>query len=253
MIVGEPLPSTNEFSRIENKKGLAIALKQNSCIGHVFDITAKKSQTENDHYMSISIRISILIIILAIILLGISGLFWTQELRYQLPTPLPAGYKEVSIGAHVALPAALGEGTAHFLHFYNPDCPCSRFNAKHLRSLIGEYNDSIRITIVVPHIRDLKSAEAEFGNQINLFVDNNRVVASACGVYSTPQAAIVRRDGKLYYRGNYNVSRYCSARATNFAELSLIALLNNQPSPSFGLSATQSYGCELTSEEMIAF
>ena len=98
--------------------------------------------------------------------------------------------------------------------------------------------------IVVPNQQALTKAQREFGQQ-NFVVDENNAIAQACGVYSTPQAAIVDYDAKLFYRGNYNRSRYCTARATNFAELSLLALLNNQPSPSFGLLATQSYGCEL--------
>jgi hypothetical protein len=79
--------------------------------------------------------------------------------------------------------------------------------------------------------------------------DAHQKIAEACGVYSTPQAVIIDRDNKLFYRGNYNASRYCTSKATNFAELSLIALLNKRPAPVFSIAATQAYGCELSEEK----
>ncbi|MGC4020928.1 MAG: hypothetical protein QM734_02805 [Cyclobacteriaceae bacterium] len=176
---------------------------------------------------------------------GIVYLFWQQELKYQLPTPVPSGYASIPVGKSVDLPKAFVVGTSYFLHFYNPDCPCSRFNARHLKSLIRTYSDSVSIVIVVPTNDDVIKARKEFGEELSVWIDANQSLAKSCGVYSTPQAAIINKDGKLFFRGNYNVSRYCTTRATNFAELSLIALLNHQPSPAFGLMATQSYGCEL--------
>ena len=196
-------------------------------------------------YMSHTIRVGALIMILGGCLSCIATLFWKQELQYQLPTPIPSGYHEVAVGQRVLLPARFEKTRAHFIHFYNSDCPCSRFNAQHLKSLIGEFKDSISISIIVPTTRDIAKAKSEFGDVIEIAADENGAIAKACGVYSTPQAAIIDRKGNLYYRGNYNASRYCTSRATNFAELSLIALINNNPSPSFGLLATQSYGCEL--------
>lgn len=179
---------------------------------------------------------------LIVAFLAMGAVFWQQELKYQLPTPVPAQYAAVPVGAAVArdiLPA----GSAYFLHFYNPDCPCSRFNARHVKSLIREFDDSVSMYIVVPSQQDLAKAQREFEGQ-KFIVDENNAIAHACGVYSTPQAAIIDHTGKLFYRGNYNRSRYCTAKASNFAELSLIALLNKQPSPVFGLMATQAYGCE---------
>jgi hypothetical protein len=172
------------------------------------------------------------------------ALFWYQEVRYSIPTPVPENYRHVSVGEKVSLFASLPVGKSYFLHFYNPDCPCSRFNVTHLRSLIGNYKDSIDIIVVVQSEESLNKARAAFG-EVTLMMDAKGELARQCGVYSTPQAAIIDGNGSLYFRGNYNASRFCTARATNFAELSLIALLNNNPPPNFGLVATQSYGCEL--------
>lgn len=196
-------------------------------------------------YMNHTIRIGTLIMILGGCLCCIAILFWRQELKYQLPTPIPKDYREVAVGQQVMLPPRFVKTKAHFIHFYNPDCPCSRFNAQHLNSLIGEYKDSISIVVVVPAATEIAKARSTFGDVVGIVADDNGTIAEACGVYSTPQAAIIDKDGNLYYRGNYNTARYCTSRATNFAELSLIALINNNPPPAFGMLATQSYGCGL--------
>lgn len=190
-------------------------------------------------------RILFVVLVLLGCAVGIIGIFWKQNLQYSLPTPVPASYQEVSIGTPVSFPALLPNNKAHFIHFYSPDCPCSRFNARHIKSLIHEYDSSIAFVIIVPEQKYVNKAKAEFGEDMIVIPDHQGVIAKTCGVYSTPQAAIIDHNGKLYYRGNYNSSRYCTTKATNFAELSLVALLNNRPSPAFGLLATQAYGCEL--------
>ena len=188
---------------------------------------------------------AIAVAFLALCSICVGCVFWKQEMQYRLPTPVPEDYKTVVVGSQIALPATLKKSTAWFLHFYSPDCPCSRFNVQHLRQLIGTYSDSVAIAVVVASDADGDRARKVFGDRVSIVNDIDGAIAKSCGVYSTPQAAIVDNDGKLFYRGNYNVSRYCTSRASNFAELSLVALLNKQLPPQFGLLATESYGCSL--------
>jgi hypothetical protein len=191
------------------------------------------------------------IITVSVVVIGV--IFWKQEIKYSVPTPVPQQYTEVPPGARVDLPSILQKGTAYFIHFYNPECPCSRFNARHIKSLIDSYQDSIRFVIIVSEASSLNKARNEFGDDLDYLQDDDHSIAKACGVYSTPQAAIVTSDSKLFYRGNYNSARYCTTRASNFAELSLIALINDQAAPAFGLMATQSYGCELEGDNIEFF
>lgn len=172
-------------------------------------------------------------------------IFWNEQIKYSQPTAVPADYIPITPGDSITLPASLKRNIPYFFHFYNPDCPCSRFNAKHIQSLITNYSSDIQFIIVVKDNHDLDAAKDKFGEDLKYITDPHQEIARACGVYSTPQAVIITKDHLLYYRGNYNQSRYCTTRATNYAELSLLALLNNQPRPEFGLLATQSYGCEL--------
>lgn len=192
-------------------------------------------------------RMILVIIFLAICLLVVGTLFWKNELRYARPTPIPKGYQPVALNETVTLPARLKlpDSTAFYFHFFNPDCPCSRFNASHIRNLIQRYGRQINAYIIVFDKRQVAQAEQEFGRSLPILVDNQEELAKACGVYATPQAAIVDEHGRLYYRGNYNRARFCTAMATNFAELALVSLINHQPSPQFSILATQARGCEL--------
>ncbi|MBX2964853.1 MAG: TlpA family protein disulfide reductase [Cyclobacteriaceae bacterium] len=192
-------------------------------------------------------RLALSIVFLAVCLTGIAAIFWHQEYQYSLPTPVPANYKAVPVGQVVEL-SGLPEGPL-FLHFYNPDCPCSRFNAAHLKSLIRQYGGDVQLFIVVPTTEAKRKAVSEFGEEQQYLIDENQATANAYGVYATPQAVLVDREGKLFYRGNYNKSRYCTTKASNYAELALLALLNNQNPPVFDFYATEAYGCALTEDE----
>lgn len=195
------------------------------------------------------LRTATALALLLLCLVCVGCILLKNETQYRRLAPLPDDYKPVAVGAPISLPRELKAGTAWFLHFYNPDCPCSRFNVQHLRSLIAAYNDSVAIAVVVASPVDVDRATRVFGDRVKIIHDDNGALAQACGVYSTPQAAIVDANGALYYRGNYNISRYCTSRATSFAELSLLALLNRQPPPYFGALAIESYGCALDPED----
>ncbi|MBL0742090.1 TlpA family protein disulfide reductase [Chryseolinea lacunae] len=188
-------------------------------------------------------------LVLTVFAVVIVLIFWQQELKYTLPTPVPAAYAAVQPGDAVTLPMSFQKGHAYFIHFYNPDCPCSRFNARHIQSLMQDHGDSVHFVIVVANASMIDDARKALGASLTFVTDHDGAVAKACGVYSTPQAAIVSGEGTLFYRGNYNRARYCTSRATNFAELSLLALLQHAPPPMFGLAATQSYGCELNAAD----
>ena len=72
-------------------------------------------------------------------------------------------------------------------------------------------------------------------------------LAHAVGIYSTPQAAVLDADGGLFYQGNYNLTRYCRDRETEFARLALERLRLGAPAPQFVSAATVAYGCPLPS------
>jgi len=144
---------------------------------------------------------------------------------------------------------ALPSGKPLFLHFFNPDCPCSRFNVPHFRSLVKQYSGRVNFALVLMTDKNYTPAEVrrrfDLPNDIPVFRDSS--IAAACGVYSTPQAVIVNGGDQLFYRGNYNRNRYCTDDTSSYARIALESLLHHDLRPSFGPMALKAYGCQLPS------
>jgi hypothetical protein len=188
-----------------------------------------------------------LITIWLVILFGAIGyLFWQNEYVYSLPTPVPHNYKTVNRGDKITVPEmdALKENKPLFLHFFNPNCPCSRFNMAHFKSLVKKYSNDATFAIVVMSNQSFNSREIQdkFDLRIPVFFDSS--IAASCGVYSTPQAVIIDKNDRLFYRGNYNKARYCTDGRSNYAEQALDSLLHHH-NMVFNQYALKAYGCSL--------
>ena len=177
---------------------------------------------------------------------------WEQEYQYTLPTPKPAHLKDVRLGDTVDLSFLddrAGPGNT-YIHFYNFECPCSRFNIKEFQALVRQYSSQVNFVAVLQTGEEspdvLRRFEKKYGLGIGTLLDKSGEIAHALGVYSTPQVVILKGD-TIFYRGNYNKARFCLSKNTKFAELALKALLNNGPLPDFPAVAEIAYGCELPS------
>ena len=184
-----------------------------------------------------------------LLLTTICVLFWYKERAYPVPTPIPSGYTNVNPGEIVNLPAYYRstKNKPVFLHFFNPDCSCSRFNIAHFRSLVNRYGSQINFSVVVisNKIYTVENIQEKFGIDIPVRFDTG--LARICGVYSTPQAVIIKPDNSLYYRGNYNKNTYSTNRKTNYAELALSNLLYGRSIQSPYQFSVRAHGCPLPS------
>ena len=199
-------------------------------------------------------RKAAVVIVLTIIFSAILGIFWYQEIQYLLPTPVPENYRVVRPDEVIRFDSVLipqQYAKPKLLHFFNPDCPCSRFNLAHFRSLSEEYGKSIDFYVVVAGKKKVASAKKLIGKNVTIVVDEGQKLALACGVYSTPQAAIVQASNKLFFRGNFNRSRYCIDKKSNFVQMALDSLIAGKQPPHFIELATQSYGCTIPRENSI--
>jgi hypothetical protein len=197
---------------------------------------------------TLSIKKTFLVVWLIIIGSGIAYVFWFQEWKYSLPTPVPTNYHAVNSGTYVSLKSIHGleqSSKPLFLHFFNPNCPCSRFNISYFKTLVKEYGHKIDFAVVVLTSSRYTEKDIQRKFDLALPVVFDSSYAAACGVYSTPQAAIINTDKSLYYRGNYNKSRYCTDKKTNYAQIAIDSLLAEQKQPLLGRAATVSYGCTL--------
>jgi len=182
---------------------------------------------------------------------------WEQDWKWGLPTPRPAQLRQPPVGAPLDLPAQVtaqwttATGRPLLLHFFNPDCPCSRFNQDHVRDLIRTHRGRVTIVAVIEpeggpvQARAVANAERELGVPVLLDADGS--LAKMVGVYSSPQAVVVTAAGALYYRGNYNLARYCTDTQTEFARLALEHVLAGAPKYDAPVQARIAYGCPLPS------
>jgi hypothetical protein len=190
-----------------------------------------------------------------LVLVGISSFLWQFTIAEYLPTPVPANYVPKAVATQVALPGVqVSAEKPTLLHFFNPECPCSRFNLDHVRKLIAKYGNNINIQVVL-QVRDSQynwqALEEDEALGVPYLIDYTGEMAKACGVYSTPQAVLLTPESKLYYRGNYNKARYCSNPDSNYAQMAIDSLIANRPSPQFEAFATKSYGCELPQNQFV--
>lgn len=190
---------------------------------------------------------TITILWLLIILCSMATIFWYTDWKYSLPTPLPERYHAVGAGAYIDLKGKLptARNKPMFIHFFNPDCPCSRFNIPYFKSLAKRYGDNILFAIVVLNNRKYTAEEIRGKFELNVPVSFDSTIAAACGVYSTPQAVLLDSSQHLYYRGNYNKSRYCTDNRSNYAQMAIDSLFNNNRHPLFNAYALTAYGCQL--------
>ena len=197
----------------------------------------------------------ILYCLLLSVMLGlVLTIFWFQQARFLRPTPVPVSHKEVKLGTRPAFYQAGLElkSELSLLHFYNPDCPCSRFNKDHFRDLLNTYGQEVGFYIVLQAPTEEFDEEITAG-KLQVLVDDDGKIADLCGVYATPQAVVLDKAGSIVYRGNYNRARFCSSRDSWFAQMALDAKLNARPGLSLSEEAYVPYGCNLPSDgELLA-
>jgi hypothetical protein len=181
------------------------------------------------------------------LLTGCIGYFsWHTKIKYRLPLLFLLHYTSLIVGKKVEsnVVCEYRNNLLHLLFFYSY-CPCSRFNPKHIRKIILTQYDCIKVLIGVSFSYDIKSAKKKFGCVYQIVSDSTGQLAKACFVYFTPQAAIIDRKIKLFFRTKYYRARYCTSHTTYDAAMTLLTVLNGAATPVFNTQAAHSYSCEL--------
>ncbi|HEY5746455.1 MAG TPA: TlpA disulfide reductase family protein [Chryseolinea sp.] len=183
----------------------------------------------------------------------IGWIFWEQEAKYVLPTPVPLQFKDVKFGASIDLSAHhLSPGRIAMLHFFNPDCPCSRFNMMEFERIASKYRDRADVYVVIQSSDedDVERFRAKYDLKLPILLDTDGAISDRCGIYSTPQSVLLDKESKLYFKGNYNAARYCTRKETSFAEIAMDHLLKGETLPPWiATELTLPYGCTLPSDD----
>ena len=115
----------------------------------------------------------------------------------------------------------------------------------YFKTLVAQYGNRVDFAIVVMNNDAYTEKEIRDKYDLHIPVLFDSLVAVRCGVSSTPQAVIIDPAHKLYYRGNYNRSRYCTDAQTNYAQMALDGLLQRRDYLRFDRFALTAYGCRL--------
>lgn len=197
-------------------------------------------------------RIAIFSLIVTVAALFIGWMFWQQELKYVLPTPVPDNFKDVAVGERVYLSKyGVQREEITMLHFFNPNCPCSRFNMKEFQRLSNKYKDKANVYVILQSSseEDMKWFSKKYDLDIPILLDKEGAISDRCGIYSTPQSVLLDRESRIYFKGNYNLTRYCTRKETSFAESAMDSLLQGKELPFWIVNElTVPYGCSLPSD-----
>ncbi|MEZ6015526.1 MAG: TlpA disulfide reductase family protein [Planctomycetota bacterium] len=181
----------------------------------------------------------------------IAAAFWVEDWRYGLPTERPPGLVAAAPGEQREVPTTLRSLVAGdrplLLHFFNPSCPCSRFNLDHLRELAQRFEGQVDIVFVIERDPGQPSSTLL---ELPTFIDDNGALADSFGVYSTPTAVLLDRDLRVVYVGNYAPSRYCVDPSQQLVRIAVEALLGERDDKRVATVPTPppAYGCPLPSD-----
>ncbi len=183
-------------------------------------------------------------------------IFWNQELQYLLPTPKPKDVVQLKNGDKApveVLGLKINPAKNLLVHFYNPNCPCTKFNLKEIKLMSFEYQKDVDLVVVAQTDKTYDGLEDEIKSQflhpIQVVLDQSGDIAKAFGIYASPQMVLVDKKLSVVYSGNYNISRYCTAKKTAFGKQSLQYLVEDAVNENLQfLKGNQlSYGCLLPS------
>lgn len=155
--------------------------------------------------------------------------FWWFEYRYLRPFDT-----EPQIGAVVfdgagidsklssLVPMQPREGGPTVVHYWDPACPCNRFNEDHVKDLIREYGARGVRFVVVTGGTTLSAKRVFSDSAVVGYVDSatQKVLPP-----SSPAVAVLDQNGEVAYFGPYSVGALCNTNNGGFVERTLNQLL----------------------------
>lgn len=121
---------------------------------------------------------------------------------------------------------------ATVVHFYNPGCPCNKFNERHVRDLIAQYGrQGVRFIVMVS--ADLATDQEQALQQARQVFNDPAVIdvqlAKEIRPPSSPAVAILDAQDQLAYFGPYSIGATCSVQNGAYVETTLDKLFHGIP------------------------
>lgn len=134
------------------------------------------------------------------------------------------------------------------IHFWDPGCPCSRFNEVHVKNIISTYAaKNVQFTIVVKgstaEVRNerMRLAQQVFQGFAVKEIRDDWPLQN--GPPSSPAVAVINRQGQLVYFGPYSLGARCAPDKGQFVETVLDTLDSKNNSASKKQLNTLAVGC----------
>jgi hypothetical protein len=164
-------------------------------------------------------------------------------------TAVPEG-TVVDVDGRAHAPLAVNQAPAHVFLFLLPDCPIANSYAPEIAAIRQAFEPAgVRFFLV--HVQpDLapdaaRAHAAAYGHRGPVLIDRDHALVRATGVTVTPEAAVLARDGALFYRGRIDdlyadVGKKRHAATTHELRDALAAVVAGQPAP---VARTLARGC----------
>jgi len=136
--------------------------------------------------------------------------------------------------------AARPTGAPVLFHFWDPDCPCSRFNVDHVRALVARFRPAgVEFVVVTPQgtADAAKRVRETFGTGVLALARAPRQAA----VPASPAALLFGADGRPRYFGPYSSGAFCSATNGAYVETALEELQAGRPGSTLEMLAVGCY------------
>lgn len=134
------------------------------------------------------------------------------------------------------------------VHFWDPDCPCSRFNEVHFKKIISDYADkNVHFSIVVSGSNEtVRNQRKEQARKIFNHAAVKKVHSDWSmqkGPPSSPAVGVINRNGELVYFGPYSLGARCAPDENKFVETVLDGLDTSKKSATKKQLNTLAVGC----------
>ena len=157
--------------------------------------------------------------------------FWWFQFRLLQPFVANGQEKTVlfdsdPLRSHLSSIGRNSSGTTNaitLVHFWDPECPCNRFNQVHVQQLMQEYGPR-GVHFVVVAGKQIAQAKKIFSDPA--VVEFIEELPAQSRPPSSPAVAIMDRSGELAYFGPYSVGAVCSVGNGAFVEKALDQVLS---------------------------
>lgn len=168
-------------------------------------------------------------------LLGVVGVFWyLTSLKNQEENHLQDRLYDASVlmsdsiftqETVSAKKQPVTDPKATVLHYYNPDCPCTRYNTWHVKDLIKEFTkQGVRFEIRVPDESLIKEAELMFNRPA-------KVAEAGATPIASPSSLVLDANMNPQYIGPYSPAATCNLSKDDFVGNVLNDLLAGEVYP----------------------